>query len=110
MDINNPISNEELTKEEIEEAKKNTFILLGKIGSGKTTLLNALYNKIVGKVEKSSKSVTKKCTLYYYKLGNKNIICLIDTPGLSDTEIIENENIDNIHLDEIKDIISKENI
>ena len=110
MDTNDIISNEDLNEEEIEEAKQNTFILVGKTGSGKTTLLNALYNKIVGEVSKSYKSVTKKCSLYYYKTKNQNVICLIDTPGLSDTETIENENIDNNHLDEIKEIVSKEKI
>ena len=95
---------------EKEKAKENGFVLLGKTGAGKTTLINAVFNKIMGKAERSSKAVTKKCSLYYYKLKNNNIICLIDTPGLSDTETIDINNIDDIHLDEIIDFISKENI
>ena len=110
MDTDNLISNEDLDEDEKQEGKFNGFILLGKTGSGKTTLLNALYDDIVGKVANSSQSVTKKCSLYYYKLKNKKVICLIDTPGLSDTETINNEDIDKTHLNEIKDIINKERI
>ena len=110
MDTDHIIRNEDLDEDEIKEGKFNGFILLGKTGSGKTTLLNALYGEIVGKVEKSSRSVTEKCSLYYYKLKNGKVICLIDTPGLSDTETINNENIDKTHLNEIKDIISEEKI
>ena len=110
MDTGHIMSNEKLNEDEIEEGKFNGFILLGKTGSGKTTLLNALYKDIVGNVQKSSQSVTKKCSLYYYKLKNQKVICLIDTPGLSDSETIINENIDNTHLNEIKDIIDKEKI
>ena len=42
-------NNKILSEKEKEEAKQNSFILVGKTGSGKTTLLNALFNRIVGK-------------------------------------------------------------
>ena len=58
----------DLTDSEKNEAKNNGFILVGKTGAGKTTLLNAIFNKVVGKVERSAKSVTKISRIYYYKL------------------------------------------
>ena len=101
---------DKLTDEEKEKAKENGFILVGKTGTGKTTILNAIYNKIVGLAAKTGKSVTKISSVYYYKLKNGNVITLIDTPGLGDTERTENKNIDNIHLNGITDLISKQNI
>ena len=59
-----------LSDQEKEEAKQNGIILTGKTGNGKTTLINAMFNKIVGKAEKSAESVTKECKVYYYKLTN----------------------------------------
>ena len=85
------LENDDLNEKEKEEARQNGFILVGKTGTGKSTLLNAFFNKIVAQAE-------GKC------------ICLVDTPGLSDTEKLTKENIDKIHLDGITDIISKEKI
>ena len=99
-----------LTIEEREMAKKNGFIISGKTGAGKTTLLNAIFGKEMGKVERSAKRVTTFSKVYYYKLENGKCITIIDTPGLSDTEKLVNEDIDNIHLDGITKEISKENI
>ncbi len=99
-----------LTEEEKEEAKQNGFILVGKTGAGKTTILNAIFNKVMGKVEKSAISVTKISTIYYYKLTNGKVICLVDTPGLADTEKTEKKNIDNIHLEGITKVISDSQI
>ena len=59
-----------LSDEEKEKAKENGFILVGKSGTGKTTILNAIFNKVVGKVESSAESVTKITSIYYYKLKN----------------------------------------
>ena len=70
-----------LSDEEKEKAKQNGFILVGKTGTGKTTILNAIFNKVVGKVESSAESVTKITLIYYYKLKNGNVITLVDTPG-----------------------------
>ena len=67
-----------LTDEEKEKAKQNGFILVGKTGTGKTTILNAIFNKVVGKVESSAESVTKITSIYYYKLKNGNVITLVD--------------------------------
>lgn len=99
-----------LNDKEKEIAKQNGFILAGKTGAGKTTLLNAIFGKEVGKAERCLTSVTKETTIYYYKLENGNCICLVDTPGLSDANKIENQNIDNIHLDGITKQISNEKI
>ena len=99
-----------LSDEEKEKAKQNGFILVGKTGTGKTTILNAIFNKVVGKVESSAESVTKIISIYYYKLKNGNVITLVDTPGLADSERTENENIDKMHLDGITKAISEEKI
>ena len=64
MQIN--MEKDKLTKEEIEAAKENGFILTGKTGTGKTTLLNALFGKVVGLSQSSSKSVTQISKVYYY--------------------------------------------
>ena len=99
-----------LNDEEKEKAKQNGFILVGKTGTGKTTILNAIFNKVVGKVESSAESVTKITSIYYYKLKNGNVISLVDTPGLADSERTENKNIDKMHLDGITKAISEEKI
>ena len=64
----------------------------------------------MGKAERSLKSVTQESTVYYYKLENGKCITLVDTPGLSDANKIENKEIDNIHIDGITKVISKQNI
>lgn len=101
---------DKLTKEEIEAAKENGFILTGKTGTGKTTLLNALFGKVVGLSQRSSKSVTQISKVYYYKLENGKCISLIDTPGIDDADKTHNEKIDNIHLKGITDTIAEEKI
>ena len=111
-DIEKPdnFEHDNLTEQEKEEAKQNGFILVGKTGAGKTTILNAIFNKVMGKVEKSAISVTKISTIYYYKLTNGKVVCLVDTPGLADTEKTEKKNIDNIHLEGITKVISDSQI
>ena len=101
---------DDLTEEERQSARENGFVISGKTGAGKTTLLNAIFGKEVGKAERSLKSVTQDSTVYYYKLENGKCITLVDTPGLSDANKIENKEIDNIHLDGITKVISKQNI
>ena len=101
---------DQLTEEEKEKARENGFILAGKTGTGKTTILNAIYNKIVGLAASTGKSVTKETSVYYYKLRNGNVVTLIDTPGLGDTDRIENKNIDKMHLNEITKVVSEQNI
>ena len=58
-DEENEFEHDKLTDEEKGKAKQNGFILVGKTGAGKTTILNAIFNKEVGRVEKSAISVTK---------------------------------------------------
>ena len=99
-----------MNEKEKEEAKLNGFVLAGKTGAGKTTLLNAIFGKEVGKVERSLTSVTQFSKVFYYKMQNGKCISLIDTPGLSDSNVLENKNIDIIHLENITEVISKENI
>ena len=99
-----------MNEKEKEEAKLNGFVLAGKTGAGKTTLLNAIFGKEVGKVERSLTSVTQNSQVFYYKMQNGKCISLIDTPGLSDSNVLENKNIDIIHLENITEVISKENI
>ena len=101
---------DDLTEEERQSARENGFVISGKTGAGKTTLLNAIFGKEVGRAERSLKSVTQHSTVYYYKLENGKCITLVDTPGLSDANKIENKEIDNIHLDGITKVISKQNI
>lgn len=95
---------------DIEQAKLNGFVLAGKTGAGKTTLLNAMFGKEIGKVERSLTSVTDNSTVYYYKMQNGKSIAFIDTPGLSDSKTLKNKNIDIIHLENITEVISQENI
>ena len=99
-----------LTKSEIKKAKQNGFVISGKTGAGKTTLLNAMFGKEKGIAKRSSEAVTQESSVYYYKLENGKCISIVDTPGLSDTRKIKDENIDNIHLDQIEKVISNNNI
>ena len=102
--------NDDLSEKEKEEAKQNGFILVGKTGTGKSTLLNALFNKVVAQAMDTGKSVTKVSKVYFYRLKTGKCVCLVDTPGLSDTEKLTKENIDKMHLDGITTTISNEKI
>lgn len=95
---------------EKDQARKNGFILGGKTGSGKSTLLNALIGRDIAEVKKGADSVTQETTVYFYKLKNGKMITILDTPGLMDPKYLDNPNIDNIHLKEIRDKISGEKI
>ena len=98
-----------LIKQEILKAKENGFILIGKTGVGKTTLLNLLFKENIGTVGDSSESQTKISSYYCLKEENNSEIfyfCIIDTPGLYDSDGLE----DNHQINEIKKLISKENI
>ena len=98
------------TEKEKVEAKENGFILAGKTGSGKTTLLNTMFGENISKVEKSSKSGTQGPSIYYYKLDNGKNISIIDTPGLSDTNKMNNIEIESNHLKGIINLIINEKI
>ena len=95
---------------EKEEARKNGFILGGKTGTGKSTLLNALIGRDIAEVKKGADSVTQETTVYFYKLKNGKMIAILDTPGLMDPKYLDNPNIDNIHLNEIRKKINEEKI
>ena len=68
-----------------------------------------LLGKETAKVERSLNKVTTDPQVYYHRLKNGKCISLVDTPGLSDTDINE-EDIDKKHLKNIEETISKEKI
>ena len=103
---------ENFTEEELNLARQNGLVLTGKTGTGKSTLLNVIFSQDVAEAKKNAFAVTKKCQVYYLKLKNGMCISLIDTPGLSDPDIICNDkkDLDNIHLKNIEKTISEEKI
>jgi GTPase Era involved in 16S rRNA processing len=103
---------ENLTNEELNIARQNGFILTGKTGTGKSTLLNVIFSQEVAEAKKYAFAVTKESQVYYLKLNNGRYISLVDTPGLSDPDIVCNDqkDLDNIHLKGIEKIISDEKI
>ena len=85
-----------LTEEEIIKAKGNSFILLCKTGVGKTSLLNVINGKDIEKVGYITLSETKKSNYYCLKEKlNEKIIyfCIIDIPGLYDTQGVQVDEI-----------------
>lgn len=72
-------------------ARQNGFILTGKTGTGKSTLLNVIFSQEVAEAKKYAFAVTKKSQVYYLKLNNGRYISLVDTPGLSDPDIVCND-------------------
>ena len=77
--------------------------MVGKAGTGKTTILNAIFNKVIGNVESTAKSVTKITSIYYYKLKKNGniIITLVDTPGIPNSERTEKKTLIKCNLDGI---------
>ena len=100
-----------LTEQEKEEAKQNGFILVGKTGVGKTTIMNAIFNKAMITARDARIAMeTKSCLIYYYKLTNGKLVCLVETPALAYTEETAKKNIDNIYLERIIKAISESKI
>ena len=84
--------------------------MIGKTGTGKTSLLNILFGDDVGKVGYSSKSETNTTTPYYIKEKRQDkyiYFCIIDTPGLYDTNGVE---VDDNQKKEIVKTISIQKI
>lgn len=100
-----------LNEQELIKAKENCFILIGKTGTGKTSLLNVLYGlKDIGKVGHSLKSETKESNYYpisWTEKNDKKYFCIIDTPGLYDSD---DEGNDKLHIEQLKCLIYKENL
>ena len=103
---------EKLNEEELNKARQNGFILTGKTGTGKSTLLNVIFSEYVAEAKKSAFAVTKETKVYYLKLKNGQCVSIVDTPGLSDPDIVcNNQNdLDNIHLKDIEKKVSDEKI
>jgi GTP-binding protein EngB required for normal cell division len=102
-----------LSSKEMKEARKNGFLIIGQIGAGKSTLLNVIIGKDVAETGRSISLITKNTEVYYLKLKNGKYITLVDTPGLSDPQMIGNEEANkfNINLKGIiKDKILKKKI
>jgi len=53
---------------------------------------------------------TKSCLIYYYKLTNGKVVCLVETPALAHIEDTSKKNNDNIHLERIIKAISESKI
>ena len=110
IEIKNLNKNKNLTNEEIEKAKENGYILIGKTGVGKTSLLNILYGENIGIVGYSSKSETNVSNYYCIKdnIDSDYIyFCIVDTPGLYDTNGREK---DKGQKEDIIKLVSEEKI
>ena len=107
---NHKNSKNQLTQKEIQKAKENSFLLIGKTGVGKTSLLNVIYGGEIGKVGHTTLAETKNSNYYCIKekIDNKFIyFSIIDTPGLYDTQGNE---ADELQKREIMALISNEDI
>ena len=103
---------ENFTDEELNIARQNGFILTGKTGAGKSTLLNVILGKDIAIAKSTASAVTKESQVYYVKLNNNIFVSLVDTPGLSDPDIIalDKKDLDKDHLKGIEKVVSKEKI
>ena len=103
---------ENFSDTELNTARQNGFILTGKTGTGKSTLLNVILGKDIAVAKSQASAVTKESQVYYIKLNNGMLVSLVDTPGLSDPDIIalDKKDLDKHHLEGIEEVVSKEKI
>ena len=103
---------ENFSDTELNTARQNGFILTGKTGTGKSTLLNVILGKDIAVAKSQASAVTKESQVYYIKLNNGMLVSLVDTPGLSDPDIIalDKKDLDKHHLKGIEKVVSEEKI
>ncbi len=65
-------------------------MLLGKTGTGKSSAGNTIISDVVFKTDMSSKSITTQCEKHLTTVKDRNI-SVIDTPGLFDTSMSEEQ-------------------
>ncbi|XP_051745457.1 GTPase IMAP family member 7-like isoform X2 [Ctenopharyngodon idella] len=81
---------QEIAKESLHLKLDQRIVLLGKTGSGKSSTGNTIIGNFEFKHGVSSKSVTRHCQRHVTTVEDK-IISVIDTPGLYDTSLSEEE-------------------
>src|SRR3954447_3625035 len=80
------------------ETETKNILLIGRSGRGKSTLANVIVN-IENKFKESEKSISETRNVQYEKFEDKenNIKYLVvDTPGIGDTKMSDNEILDII--------------